>query len=648
MATEQHTDRPDSPLADMKGLRATLPVDAVNSLGDNANSKSFPARGGQLSRSASTYSNINGRGYNASNGEARSVIHSAVSSRAMRHSSSRRRNSFTSSFRTQAAAESTAQVEAKFFAFMDMITTASREAISLKEMWSRMAAERRDFAAEREELLEQIEEVSTELETRRFEGSNNDNELGEHKGKLRAMATELSAAVSNLSIEKGKISDRDQHIDRLRNELLSIQEQSSKFRTEVDRLRAESQSNETILKTLEADRDGAKQDAERYQRELHKTMHERAEITNKFDVANSCLVSLRKEASVAAERLKRYEVDQDEKAQEIVRIKDELRKSRGREEETSQELQTISDKFSYSTREVNKLRDSVRVVEAERDELSHTVDVKNREIKTAIARHGETESLLLAKTTEFEHVKRELSVLQEKLTSAELERDDNHEALKHAREQHRLITISRDELEGDLLTARGKADAAQRQVTLSAAMLSQTEQTLSETRSELSTLFGTIKKFEHEKIEWQKKNGVLSDQVIELKGSIVVLRSEIQEAGETREGLQDELRHSRAELEEVVETITTTDDDSAALEFELESMRTLLREAREQKEQAIAARTTADQERDEAYAKYEEKCRELERFEESASARFHASSTGGSKVSTTTSKRLVSRGSYTE
>ncbi|KAF1344437.1 hypothetical protein BDV97DRAFT_372844 [Delphinella strobiligena] len=574
MATEQNTDRPDSPLADMKGLRATLPVDAVNSLGDNANSKSFSARGGQLSRSASTYSNINGRGYNSSNasanGEARSVIHSAVSNRAMRHSSSRRRSSFTSSFRHQAAAESTAQVEAKFFAFMDMITTASREAITLKELWSRMAAERRDFAAEREELLEQIEEVSTELETRRFEGSNNDNEIGEHKGKLRAMAMELSAAISNLSIEK-------------------------------------------------ADRDGAKQDAERYQRELHKTMHERAEITNKFDVASSCLVSLRKEASVAAERLKRYEVDQDEKAQEIVRIKDELRKSRGREEEISQELQTISDKYSYSTREVNKLRDSVRVVETERDELTHTVDVKNREIKTAIARHGETESLLLAKTTEFEHVKREL-----------------------------LITISRDELEGELLTARGKADAAQRQVTLTATMLTQAEQTLSETRSELSTLFGTIKKFEHEKIEWQKKNGVLSDQVIELKGSIVVLRSEIQEAGEMREGLQDELRHSRAELEEVVETITTTDDDSAALEFELESMRTLLREAREQKEQAIAARTTADQERDEAYAKYEEKCRELERFEESASARFHASSSGGSKVSTSTTKKLVSRGSYTE
>jgi hypothetical protein len=40
-------------------------------------------------------------------------------------------------------------------------------------------------------------------------------------------------------------------------------------------------------------------------------------------------------------------------------------------------------------------------------------------------------------------------------------------------------------------------------------------------------------------------------------------------------------------------------DESGDLEFEIDSLRIMLREAREQKERAISARTAADRERDE-------------------------------------------------
>jgi hypothetical protein len=52
----------------------------------------------------------------------------------------------------------------------------------------------------------------------------------------------------------------------------------------------------------------------------------------------------------------------------------------------------------------------------------------------------------------------------------------------------------------------------------------------------------------------------------------------------------------------------------------------MLREAREQTEKAISARNSADRERDDAMTRYEEKCREMERYAESMSNHLHSMS----------------------
>ncbi|KAG9915092.1 hypothetical protein KCU98_g23079, partial [Aureobasidium melanogenum] len=121
----------DSPVESsfsMDKLRAALPVDAV------------------LSRSQSMYSNVGG------DYSSRSASGSSSTHRAMRRSgssASRRRTSLaSSSFRSSLSNETIGHAEAKFFAFLEMVANASKEAISLKELWSQMAAERRNFAAE--------------------------------------------------------------------------------------------------------------------------------------------------------------------------------------------------------------------------------------------------------------------------------------------------------------------------------------------------------------------------------------------------------------------------------------------------------------------------------------------------------------------
>ncbi|KAI5201982.1 hypothetical protein E4T38_05889 [Aureobasidium subglaciale] len=615
MATQQVEQKPDSPIEgsfSMDKLRAALP---------------------------SMYSNVGG-GFSSSSASGGSASYRSM--RRSTSSASRRRGSLaSSSFRNSLAIENSGQAEGKFFAFLDMVANASKEAISLKELWSQMAAERRNFAAEREELREQIEEVTYELETKQQDNNRYDGEVAESKEKARAISIELTTAINRLAAEKNKLTERDSHIERLRNELIGQQELQSTFRSQIDRLKAEYQSHETLFKSMQDDRDGAREDADRYQRGLQRVTQERTEITSRLEEVQTALETLRKEAVISAERLRKYELDQDEKIHEINRLKEELRKSRSREEESGSELLIISEKFSQSNRDISKLKDTLRTVEGERDELTHIVDVKNREIKSTIARHDEVQTLLLEKTTQLDALRRELSLFEDRLRSAELERDEKHEAFEHSREQHKLVIITRDELSNELITAQGKVDAAKRQINLLTETATKTEQVIIDTRAEITNLNSTVKALERERLDWQKKNTTLTDQLVELKGRIVILTQQIHDTCSERESLRDELRRSHQELEEFTETLTT--DESAEYEFELENMRTMLRRAQEQKEQAISARASADRERDEVYAKYEAKCREMERFEEEASARMRevsaASGSGKSSSSTTTTKR---------
>lgn len=99
-------------------------------------------------------------------------------------SSSRRSSSFLQSHRDKMSSELTSQAEGKFFALMDLMSTASREASSLKESWSRIIREREMLARERDELLERVEEVTETLERTQSEY--------QHHGHVSQSRTQLS------------------------------------------------------------------------------------------------------------------------------------------------------------------------------------------------------------------------------------------------------------------------------------------------------------------------------------------------------------------------------------------------------------------------------------------------------------------------
>ncbi|OSS52290.1 hypothetical protein B5807_02791 [Epicoccum nigrum] len=565
---------------------------------------------------------------------------SVVSRRTSRATSgARRRSSFLHSHRSEMSRELTSQAEGKFFALMDLMSTASREASSLKESWARIVSERESLFKEKEELLSRVEEVTETLERTQTEHHHHGHEHGERKKQVEKLLLELSVAVTTIQEHKKKIADRDHEIDRVRTEIRELQSTSSTSYNEQERLKAELQGIYIKLKAVEDDRDHAKDEAHKHHGELRNLLREHTDMKSRYDESHSKYESSRKEVLSLADRLRIFELERDEHLHEKDRLQEDLKRAKHRAEESSRELYELTERHERTQRDISKLRETTRIAEEERDEYSLTIENLRRDVKAKTTGWEESDELRADITLKYEHLKREVISVKEKLREVETREIDIKESLDRSREDHRLIIIERDQLKEDLHDHRNRDGERQRQINILEESLRRTEQTVSELRAELHTVTERNKVLIRDGDDSRTKHGHLHHEITELKEKLLVFQAEIRTLTAARDRHRKEVDDWRHKYEETVETITESHDDSTELEFEIDSLRSLLREAREQKERAIAARHAADRERDEAVARFEEKCREMERFEESASAHYHAthkSEGGGARTYTRT------------
>ncbi|KAJ4357028.1 hypothetical protein N0V95_002834 [Ascochyta clinopodiicola] len=539
--------------------------------------------------------------------------------------------------------ELTSQAEGKFFALMDLMSTASREASSLKESWARIVSERESLFKEKEELLSKVDEVTETLERTQSEHHHHGHEHGERKRQVEKLLLELSVAVTTIQEHKKKIADRDHELERTRTEIRELRTTTASSYNEHERLKSELEAIYIKFKAVEEDRDHAKDDSHRHHGELRNLIREHTDLKSRYNESHSKFELSRKEVLSLNDRIKIYELERDEHLHEKDRLQEDLKRAKHRAEESSRELYELTERHERTQRDLTKLRDSVRVAEEERDEYSLTIENLRRDIKTKVTGWEESEERCADITLKYEHLKREVISVKEKLRDVETREIDIKESLDRSREDHRLVVIERDQLKEDLHDQRNKDADRHRQIAMLEESLRRAEQTISDIRAEIHTVTEHNKVLIREGDDGRTKHGHLHSELSELKEKLLIFQAEVRTLTDARDRHRKELDDWRHKYEETVETITESHDDSQELEFEIESLRTLLREAREQKERAISARHTADRERDEYVAKYEEKCREMERFEESASAHYHSHSKvdGGSSRSFT---RTVSSG----
>lgn len=529
--------------------------------------------------------------------------------------------------------ELTSQAEGTFFALMDLMSTASREASSLKESWARIISERQSLLREKEELLMRVEEVTVILERKESEHHHHGHELGERKKQVEKLLLELSAALTTLADQKKKVADRDYELERIRTELNELRTTVSRNRGDHHKTKTELEAISIKLKTAEDDRDHAREDSHKHHGDHRSLLREHTDLKSKFTETSTKLESAQKEVLTLSDRIKIWELERDEYLHEKDRLQEDVKRAKLRADEASRGLYEMTERHDRVQRDSTKLKESVRSVESERDDYALTIENLRHEVKAKSTGWEEADERCADVTLKYEHIKREVVSVKEKLRDVELERSELRDSIERSREEHRLIVIARDQLKEDLEDEHRKSADGHRRIVFLEESLRRAELTVTEVKSEIHTLNEHLKISTREKGEDRIKNGHLAKEVADLKEKLVIFQAEVHTLTDARDHACKELNNWKHKYEEITETVTEYRDDSGELEIEIESLRSLLREAREQKERAISARHAADRERDEYIAKYDEKCREIERYEESASSHYHAHSRGEGKSS---------------
>jgi chromosome segregation ATPase len=368
------------------------------------------------------------------------------------------------------------------------MSTASREASSLKESWVRIISEREALAREREELMIQVDEVTETLERTQSEHHHHGHELGEKKRQVEKLMLELSAAFTTVSEQKKKVADRDRDLESTRAELHEFRTTVSRYSSDHDRIKAELEALTVKLKVAEDGRDHAKHDSERHHGELRTLLREHTDLKSKFVETTTKLESSRKEILSLTDRMKMWESERDEHLHEKDRLQEEAKRARMRAEEASRDLIELTERHDRTQRDHAKGKEALRVVETERDDHALSIENLRREVKTksigweeADARHAEV-------SLKYEHIKREVITTKEKLRDIELERTELRDSIDRSREEHRLTTIERDQFKEDLQDERRKIADGHQRVSVLEESLRKAELIATEVRSEVHTL----------------------------------------------------------------------------------------------------------------------------------------------------------------
>ena len=250
-------------------------------------------------------------------------------------SSSRRASTFLQSHRSKMSSELTSQAEGKFFALMDLMSTASREASSLKESWARIMSERDALVRERDELLVTVEEVTEEIQRKEAEYSNHGHEHSERKRQIETLLLELTAAMTTVTEHKKKLADRDRDLEHTRTELVELQSSMSLTHGDNERTRAELEVTYAKLRACEGERDSARQDSDKHHGELRNLLREHTELKSKYTETTSKFDLTRKEVLTLTDRIKMFELERDEYLHEKDRLNEDLKRTKIRAEEAS-------------------------------------------------------------------------------------------------------------------------------------------------------------------------------------------------------------------------------------------------------------------------------------------------------------------------
>jgi len=544
---------------------------------------------------------------------------------------------FSSAYRSEVSKELTSQAEGEFFALTELMASMSRRSLSMREVWTKIIAEREAAYAEMDRMCERYEELTEIIEQKEKEHHHHNNDQEERKQDLLKVRLELTAAINSASDFKLKLAERDTECKALRHEIAESKDSLTYIRKEHEELKKKSEQMRLTLVATEAARADLDDKYGKLRGEREALDFKYTDLQSRHEEVNSHFESTNKELVQYRQSnmsLKKEKHDLLHKAGEL---EDSLRKVEHRHDEIKRKYKELEELYEKRKYEVKELHETITRVRTEKEEFEQCIERLKREIEEEHGRCEDAEDRCGKWKLKWEHSEREIISVREEISRIEMIQTEMRETISKKSEELRVLVIEKKRLQEEGERASGRADDNHRQMLLVQETLSHTESLLKKTQEEVHTKTERIERLE---LDYGLAKGQVEKLEMEIhthQSIVANLKIEVDSLNGQCGTLKEKCHDWEQKYEDVYESITEIEEGSSSFEFEISAMRTMLREAREQKEQAITARNSADRERDQAIAQFEEKCRELERLEERMSAQMHEmSQRSASKTVTTT------------
>ena len=538
------------------------------------------------------------------------------------------------SYRTKFSKELTAQAESEFFALMELMSGITRRSSSLKDVWTKIISERESYVSRMDQMYEQFEEYSDTIERKEKELQHHHHDHENRKKEVSKLSFELTAATATALECKKKLAERDNELGVARREISEFRDHFKDLKEENEVTKTKLEETQLRLVACDEDRRKAEEDAKKHHVELRslrqqfvELQNSHTEVTRKYESTHKELISLKQSNTTLKKEKHEWMHDKGE-------LEESLRKGNHRNDELRRKVTEITDLNERKEREVHKLQETVSRTKYESEEVNQKIKDLRRQLEEEHNRWEDAEDQCGKWKLKWEHSDREIVSIRDEFRLIQLEQTELRETIKKKTEELRLAISEKDRMEERYHDACKKTEETHRQVLVLQESMRRTESTLKEKTELVSNLHERIKRIEDERDEARKKCRDFTIELSELQASIISLKLEIETVTEDRENIREKLRLCEAKFEEVCETITEYEEGNSGSEYEITTLRAMLREVREQKEQAISMRNSADKERDDAIVKYEEKCREIEKLEESFSQQSHTYSRSGGRTIT--------------
>ncbi|KAL0934358.1 uncharacterized protein CTRU02_211157 [Colletotrichum truncatum] len=535
---------------------------------------------------------------------------------------------------SEVSKELTAQAEGEFFALTELMASMSRRSGSLREVWNKIIAERESCYAEMDRMHERIEEFSEIIEIKEKEHSHNHHEHEERQQEILKIRLQLKAASNSTAEFKTKLAERDAECRNLLHEIAQTKDSLTHVRKEHEEMKKTTEhQRQTLMATETArvdleDRFGKlRVDRDNLDLKYTELLSRHEELNSKFDTQHKELVHFKQINTVLKKEKHEWLHREGE-------FEEQLRKYDHKHDEVKRKLKDLEERYEKKQLEVKELQETIPKVEQrvtkvkhEKTELEQHIEKLKRDIIKEHGKWEEAEDRCGKWKLKWEHSEREIASAREDIVRIELSHTELRDTISKKTEELRLLLLEKKRLEEESSRNCGRADENHRQLLIVQESLNHTESSLIKSQEEVHSKIERIEKLE---LDYNTAKTRAKDFEIEIqthKSLIATLKLEVDNLTTECTSLKHKCRDWEGRYEEVCESVTEYEDGSSGFEFEISSMRTMLREAREHKEKAISARNAADRERDEAIAKYEEKCREMERLEERMTQHMHEQQT---------------------